>query len=217
MAACHNWAGLMVVRALLGVFEASVTPGFALFTSQWYRKHEQGSRTGLWFSLNGFAQIVGGVVAYGIAKGTESSQTALAGWRIMFLWTGLMTAAFGVLLFIFMPDNPLKARFLSPRERILVIERIRGNQQGVGNRHFKKYQFIEALKDPLVHALFLLADIDVVLFLLRSDCRYPEWWDYKLLLPPHPGIWIYRAAIVVVWNAWWGCRGRHDLVLPLLW
>jgi len=150
MAATTNWAGLMVVRTFLGIFEASVTPGFALFTSQWYRKHEQGARTGLWFSFNGFAQIVGGVVAYGIAKGTDSGQAALAGWRIMFLWTGLTTAAFGVLLFIFMPDNPLNARFLSPKEKIYAIERIRVNQQGVGNRHFKKYQFIEALKDPLV-------------------------------------------------------------------
>jgi MFS transporter, ACS family, allantoate permease len=150
MAACKDWASLMVVRTFLGVFEASVTPGFALFTSQWYRQHEQGGRTGLWFSFNGFAQIVGGMVAYGIAKGTEAGQTSLAGWKIMFLWTGLTTFVFGVLLFLFMPDNPLKARFLNTQERILVIERIRGNQQGVGNRHFKKYQFIEALKDPLV-------------------------------------------------------------------
>jgi len=153
IAACHNWAGLMVVRTFLGIFESSVTPGFALFTSQWYRKHEQGARTGLWFSFNGFAQIVGGVVAYGIARGTDAGQSALAGWKIMFLWTGIVTATFGVLLFFFMPDNPLKARFLSPKERILAIERIRMNQQGVGNRHFKKYQFIEALKDPLVSLL----------------------------------------------------------------
>lgn len=27
MAACHNWAGLMVVRTFLGVFEASITLG----------------------------------------------------------------------------------------------------------------------------------------------------------------------------------------------
>jgi ACS family allantoate permease-like MFS transporter len=159
MAATTNWAGVMVVRTFLGIFEASVTPGFALFTSQWYRKHEQGARTGLWFSFNGFAQIVGGLVAYGIATGTNSGQAALAGWRIMFLWTGLTTAVFGVLLFIFMPDNPLNARFLSPKEKVYAIERIRVNQQGVGNRHFKKYQFIEALKDPLVWA-FLKRNTD---------------------------------------------------------
>lgn len=100
-------------------------------------------------------------MAYGIAKGTENGKTSLAGWRIMFLWTGLTTAALGLLLLVFMPDNPLKARFLSPREKILAIERIRVNQQGVGNRHFKNHQFIEALKDPLV----LLSTES------RADCR----------------------------------------------
>ena len=37
MSACNNWPGLMIVRTFLGIFEASVTPGFALFTSQWYQ------------------------------------------------------------------------------------------------------------------------------------------------------------------------------------
>lgn len=44
-------------KIFLGVFEAAVTPGFALFTSQWYTKSEQGSRTGIWFGFNGFAQV----------------------------------------------------------------------------------------------------------------------------------------------------------------
>lgn len=34
MAAVKNFAGAVVVRFFLGVFEAAVTPGFALFTSQ---------------------------------------------------------------------------------------------------------------------------------------------------------------------------------------
>lgn len=34
----------------------------------------------------------------------------------------------------------------------MAIERIRVNQQGVGNKHFKRYQFVEALKDPMALA-----------------------------------------------------------------
>lgn len=34
MAAVKNFAGAVAVRFFLGVFEAAVTPGFALFTSQ---------------------------------------------------------------------------------------------------------------------------------------------------------------------------------------
>jgi len=161
-AAVTNFAGAVAIRFFLGVFEAAVTPGFALLTSQWYTKEEQGSRTGIWFSFNGFAQIFGGVVAYGIAKGTEAHPAAIEGWKIVFLLTGLLTAVIGVIFFFTVPDNQLNARWLSKEDRILAIERIRVNQQGVGNKHFKWYQLREALTDPLTWAFVfyaLVADI----------------------------------------------------------
>jgi ACS family allantoate permease-like MFS transporter len=61
-----------------------------------------------------------------------------------------------------MPDNQLNCRWLSKDDQILAIERIRGNNQGVGNKHFKFYQLKEALLDPLSWAFFfyaLIADI----------------------------------------------------------
>jgi len=56
-AAVENYSGAIAIRFFLGVFESAVTPGFALFTSQWYTKKEQGTRTGIWFSFNGWAQV----------------------------------------------------------------------------------------------------------------------------------------------------------------
>ncbi|KAL9581909.1 MAG: hypothetical protein Q9203_005710 [Teloschistes exilis] len=144
-------------RFFLGVFEAAVTPGFALFTSQWYTKKEQGTRIGIWFSFNGWGQIFGGLVAYGIAEGSRLHGSAIAPWKIIFLVTGLLTAAVGVLFVIFIPDNQLNARWLSPFDRRLAIERVRVNQQGIGNKHFKMYQLKEALLDPLTWAFAFFA------------------------------------------------------------
>lgn len=161
-AAVQNFSGAVAVRFFLGVFEAAVTPGFALITSQWYTKKEQGLRTGIWFSFNGWAQIFGGLVAYGIAVGTAKHGSAIAGWKIVFLFTGLLTAVLGVVFWFTVPDNQLNARWLSKEDRILAIERIRINQQGVGNKHFKWYQLREALTDPIVWAFTfyaLVADI----------------------------------------------------------
>jgi len=162
MAGTQNFAGLMVVRFFLGVFEASVSPGFALFTSQWYKVGEQGARTGIWFSFNGFAQIFGGLVAYGIGKADAAGQLSIPGWKIVFLLTGLLTFTVGVICWFLMPDSPLTAWFLTPRERAMAIQRIRGNNQGVGNRHFKWYQVKEALLDPctwIFCSYSLVADI----------------------------------------------------------
>ncbi|CAL1185373.1 unnamed protein product [Candida parapsilosis] len=42
-------------------------------------------------------------------------------------------------------------------EKVLVVERIRGNQQGFGNPRFKKEQFIEALTDHRTWLFFIFA------------------------------------------------------------
>lgn len=157
MAAVKNYSGAIAVRFFLGVFEAAVTPGFALFTSQWYTKKEQGTRIGIWFSFNGFAQIFGGLVAYGIAIGAKRHGSAIASWRIVFLVTGLLTSAIGCIFLYFVPDNQLNARWLSKDDRRLAIERVRVNQQGIGNKHFKAYQLKEALLDPLTWAFMFYA------------------------------------------------------------
>jgi len=161
-AAVKNFAGAVVIRLFLGIFEAAVTPGFALFTSQWYTKKEQGTRTGIWFSFNGFAQIFGGLVAYGIAHGTAKHGSSIAPWKIVFLLTGALTVCIGIIFWFTMPDNQLNARWLSPEDRVLAVERVRVNQQGIGNKHFKWYQLREALTDPLTWAFVfyaLVADI----------------------------------------------------------
>lgn len=101
-------------------------------------------------------------MAYGISIGVKKHGAAIASWKIVFLAVGLFTASVGCAFLYFMPDNQLNARFLTPRERLMAIERIRKNQQGVGNKHFKMYQFKEALLDPMTWAFFafaLIADI----------------------------------------------------------
>lgn len=60
------------------------------------------------------------------------------------------------------PDNQLNARWLNEGDRVLAVARVRINQQGIGNKHFKMYQVKEALLDPMTWAFFfyaLIADI----------------------------------------------------------
>jgi MFS transporter, ACS family, allantoate permease len=101
-------------------------------------------------------------VAYGIARGTEKHGTSIEPWKIVFLVTGLLTICMGVIFLFIVPDNQMNAWWLSKEDRVLAIERIRINQQGVGNKHWKYYQLKEALLDPLTWAFVfyaLVADI----------------------------------------------------------
>lgn len=86
----------------------------------------------------------------------------MAPWKIVFLLYGLLTIAVGIVFLFLMPDNQLNARWLSPNDRRLAIERVRINQQGIGNKHFKMYQIKEAMLDPVTWAFVfyaLVADI----------------------------------------------------------
>ena len=154
-AATHNYATLLTVRFFLGAFEATVTPAFVLFTSCWYKQGEQAKRMGFWLSCNGVAQIVIGAIAYGLA-GVQG--TTIAVWKILFLVLGLPTVITGILYLWYMPDNQIQARFLNHREKLIAIDRIRGNFQGIGNQTWKWSQFFEAFRDPrtYLYALFSL-------------------------------------------------------------
>lgn len=58
-AACKNFAGLVTVRTLLGIFEACCQPIFIVLSSMWYKRDEQAQTVAYWYMMNGGQQIVG--------------------------------------------------------------------------------------------------------------------------------------------------------------
>jgi ACS family allantoate permease-like MFS transporter len=68
----------------------------------------------------------------------------------------------GIVFFFIIPDNQLNCRWLTKRDRLLSIERVRDNQQGIGNRHFKWYQFREAIVDPVTWSIFFYAVLSCI-------------------------------------------------------
>src|ERR1700761_2854977 len=47
-AACKNFAGLFVVRLILGICEGSITAGFMIVSSMFYTRKEHTARVGYW-------------------------------------------------------------------------------------------------------------------------------------------------------------------------
>lgn len=63
-----NYAGVLVSRFILGVFEASVTPGLSLMTGFWYTRAEMPLRQTIWYSSVGWGGMIGALMAAGISK-----------------------------------------------------------------------------------------------------------------------------------------------------
>ncbi|KAK3655105.1 hypothetical protein LTR22_010415 [Elasticomyces elasticus] len=152
-AACNSYGSLVATRFLLGMFESAISPSLILITSMWYRREEQPLRVGLWYVGVGVASIIGALLSYGFQFYTGH---LLKSWQILFLVVGLITVAMGIIVIIFMPDNPMSARQLTHAERVAAVERLRENQTGVENKHLKPYQIVQAFKDP---QLWLIAFI----------------------------------------------------------
>ncbi|SCU86084.1 LAMI_0D00342g1_1 [Lachancea mirantina] len=148
-----NYASFIFLRCLLGFFESAVTPAFTIITAQYWKKEEQFLRICIWFGFNGLGGIWGSGMAYGLY--TRSDSYSIPAWKIVFITTGCITIFVGMLMAAHLPDSPQNAWFLTKREKLLLVQRIRGNQQGFGNHNIKKHQIIEALKDPRTWLYFL--------------------------------------------------------------
>lgn len=77
-------------RVFLGVLESSISPGFVLITSQWYKKSEQAARLGVWYSATGIFSAFSGIVNYGLG----SADGSFAPWKRMYCALALPLSLF---------------------------------------------------------------------------------------------------------------------------
>ena len=138
---------------MLGVVEATVNPGFVLLMSMWYTSAEQPLRLEMYYCTNGIATMFGGLIGYAVGHIT----TGLAKWMYVFLIFGSISIAWGVVSLIVLPDSPSTAKFLTEKERLIAVNRVAANKQGVKNHHFSKHQAIQTIQDPKTWILFVMA------------------------------------------------------------
>ncbi|KAK6069353.1 MFS allantoate [Seiridium cupressi] len=148
MTLCNDFTGLMIQRAFLGSLESVINCGFVLLTARWYRKDEHGARVSIWSSCNGLATMIGALIAYGCLSGVEAGvHIALPSWKIMALCLGCASIVYGAAMFLLVAPSLVEARFFTEEEKVLAVERLRENHQGIGSREFKWYQVREAFLD----------------------------------------------------------------------
>ncbi|KAK2055323.1 allantoate permease [Colletotrichum caudatum] len=150
---CRDYRGLYAQRFCLGLLESGISPMFMLIVGSWYKKDEQAMRMGIWYSCTGYVAIFSPLINYGFGKldnGTSS-------WRYMFYFAGAITIVWGLLLYLVLPPDPIRAKGFSERERYILVARLRSNNSGVRNTHYKMGQVIELGLDPKFWLSFAIA------------------------------------------------------------
>lgn len=158
-AACHNYQSLYAQRFFLGFLESGVSPMFMLIVATFYKKGEQALRMGAWYCasknlptihdvsasnmkliLAGYVSMVSPLINYGLG---HINGGGLRSWQYMYLLAGAITILWSGVILFFMPPDPIRARGLTDRERYIAVARMRENNAGVRNRHFKMEQALE--------------------------------------------------------------------------
>ena len=116
---------------------------FMLVVGGWYKKGEQALRMGAWYCCTGYVSIVSPLINYGLGH----IQGSLAQWKYMYLVAGALTILWAIVIYFCMPPDPIRAKGFTDRERYIAVARLRENNAGVRNTHFKMAHVIDAALD----------------------------------------------------------------------
>lgn len=93
------------------------------------------------------------MIAYGASHFQGHS---LKSWQLLFLVLGCATCAWAVFVGWWLPDSPMKAKCFNEDQKRMMIERVRANETGIQNKTYKRYQILEAMKDPVIWCYVML-------------------------------------------------------------
>ncbi|OJJ34422.1 hypothetical protein ASPWEDRAFT_184914 [Aspergillus wentii DTO 134E9] len=111
----QNFAGLMVVRVLLGVFEAGFFPGAVYLCTFWYMPKVLSTRLAIFYCASALSGAFSGLLAAAIAE--MDGVGGYEGWRWIFILEGIATVCLGVSCFFLLIDSPrLSTKWLDAEE-----------------------------------------------------------------------------------------------------
>ena len=137
------------LRFLLGSFEAGLYPGAILYLTYWFPARRRAHIVALFFLAAPLSIILGSPISGWIMRSMEG-QAGLANWQWLFLLEGIPSVLIGLLALVIIVDKPQDARWLSEREKQLVLTDLAADSHQAGPR---EHEFGQALRVPRVWLL----------------------------------------------------------------
>ena len=112
-----------VLRFLLGAAEAGFYPGVILYFTFWFPADYRARMVALFMSGIAVSNLIGSPLSGAILQFADGA-LGLRGWQWLFLLEALPALVLAALFLALLPDGPHKARWLSDRERAVVLARL---------------------------------------------------------------------------------------------
>lgn len=209
--------------------EAGFAPGVPYLLSFFYRRHELGLRCGIFLSAAPLATTFAGMSTSrppsdqnklirdigALAFGITSGHASIANWRLLFIVEGIPTVILAIAVFLFLPDSPDTAKFLTEEEievakaRAILQTGTEGKNR-VGKIHFG--EVLEAFKSPqtLIQPLMYFscnvsfASLPVFLPAILTSMGFTSIHAQGLTAPPY-----FLAFLVCILTTWIADRTRQ--------
>ncbi|HEY4174720.1 MAG TPA: MFS transporter, partial [Rhodopila sp.] len=153
MALVSGETSFLVVRFLLGFFEAGFFPGMILYLTFWFPSAYRARVIAAFMLAIPVTGVIGGPLATSMLE--LNGTLGLAGWQWMFLLEGIPAALMGFVVLAFMTDRPSRATWLRPEEKQWLEDTLNRERQEVENLH-SRLSLWQALIDVRVLALSLV-------------------------------------------------------------
>jgi MFS transporter, ACS family, tartrate transporter len=161
----QSGSGLTVARIALGVAEAGFSPGMLYLVSRWFPEAHRGAAMSWIVACICLSGLGAPLMTYILDM---NGFLGIAGWRWIFILTGVPALVLAVVCFRRLRDTPGEATFLLPAERAWLTETLDGEAErtaGKGGHSFRR-----GLTEPRV--LLLVAVFLCVTFSLNG---YQLW------------------------------------------
>lgn len=149
-AVCKDFGSLAAVRFILGAVEVVTAPAAIYITGSYYNKSEQVTRVAIWYTTSGWASVAGGFCAWALNRSDYFK------WQGLFVLYGGLTFVTGVVLWFWLAASPTEAPWLTEREKVIALERVRENKTGTEVWSFSWPQLKECFQDVRFYLIFLL-------------------------------------------------------------
>jgi D-galactonate transporter len=126
-----------ILRFLLGIAEAGFFPGIILYITYWFPADRRGKITTLFMTAIPLAGVVGGPLSGWILQSMDGTM-GYAGWQWLFVVEAVPSVIMGVLVLVLMTDGISHAKWLNPREKKILQDRIDADGQDKQDHSIKK-------------------------------------------------------------------------------
>src|SRR5580693_723876 len=111
-----------IVRFLLGMSEAGFFPGVVFYLMQWFPPELRARAISRFYISLPLSSVFMGLIAGALLN--LDGRFGLRGWQWLFLVEGLPAVVLGIAFFLFLPDGPAQASWLTVDERQWIVRQV---------------------------------------------------------------------------------------------